>query len=110
MLDLGSGRGFDAGYYGMAQWDPHWALEEPDGLFDTVTCVYVLNILPPDMWQRVVTQVREKLAPGGRGYIAVRRDLKKPVQAGRGCTQRKVFLSGLESIVDNGKFAVYEVV
>jgi hypothetical protein len=45
MLDYGCGRGFDAEYYGMDKYDPHYAPEFPKIKFDTITCNYVLNVV-----------------------------------------------------------------
>ena len=49
-LDYGCGRGYDAYYYGMSSWDPHWngGWTPPARSFDVVTCLYVLNVVPPE--------------------------------------------------------------
>jgi hypothetical protein len=76
LLDYGCGRGNDADTIGADKYDPHWAPAEPVGPYDTVTCLYVLNVLPRAAERReVVQRIRALLAPGGTGWIAVRNDL-----------------------------------
>jgi len=85
LLDYGCGRGSDADKVGADKFDTHWAPAEPAGPYDTVTCLYVLNVLPRAAERReVVQRIRALLAPGGTGWIAVRNDLDicKKTEAG----------------------------
>ena len=76
-LDYGSGRGYDAKHFGMESYDPHYSPDMPSGLFDTITCNYVLNVIEePVAREMVVKDIRTRLKPGGRGFITVRNDSK----------------------------------
>lgn len=77
MLDYGCGRGSDADFVGMEKYDPHWFPERPKGLFDVITCNYVLNVirLRKDR-DLVVEDILDYLKPNGRAYVTVRRDIK----------------------------------
>jgi hypothetical protein len=76
-LDYGSGRGYDAKHYAMESYDPHYSPVMPPGLFDTITCNYVLNVVESHEERAlIVKDIRTRLAPGGRGYITVRNDSK----------------------------------
>lgn len=78
VLDHGCGRGSDVEYYrsvGLLAdgWDPHpgfGATTEPEGQYDMVTSVFVLNVLP-DPWQRIraLRHAAGFLKP--RGYLLV---------------------------------------
>ncbi len=74
-LDYGCGRGFDADYYGMNSYDPHYAPEKPVGRFDTITCNYVLNVMEePEARLQVLQDIQERLKDTGIAYITVRDD------------------------------------
>jgi 2-polyprenyl-3-methyl-5-hydroxy-6-metoxy-1,4-benzoquinol methylase len=84
-LDYGCGRGTDADIIGMEKYDPHWAPELPKGKFQTVTCIYVLNVIEaPEERKRVEDQIIQLLAPGGRALIAVRDDVLTDGQTTKG--------------------------
>lgn len=74
-LDYGCGRGLDAETYDMDAYDPHYRPIDPEGPYDTITCNYVLNVIPdPVEREAVVESIRRLLGPGGRAYITVRDD------------------------------------
>jgi len=76
-LDYGSGRGFDAQALCMESYDPHYSPLMPDGLFDTITCNYVLNVIESaEERLRVMRAIQNALAPNGTAYITVRTDKK----------------------------------
>jgi ATP adenylyltransferase len=75
VLDYGCGRGHDASHLGAECYDPHFAPDMPTGLFDTVVCNYVLNVIPSvEEREAVLQDIRSRLAEGGRAYISVRTD------------------------------------
>jgi hypothetical protein len=88
-LDYGCGRNT---WYSMAGYDPHWRPMMPVGKFDTITCVYVLNVVPEAVQHQILKMITTLLKPGGKAFVAVRRDLPRAGRAGRGTTQRYVTL------------------
>lgn len=76
MLDFGCGKGKDARFYNMEKYDLNYHPHMPEGVFDTITCNYVLNVIPcPDERQAVVDTILSKLDECGTAFIAVRNDL-----------------------------------
>jgi len=77
MLDYGSGRGFDANHFRMERYDPHYAPTMPEGLFETITCNFVLNVIEDPVKREAILQdIRSRLEKSGRAYITVRTDKK----------------------------------
>ena len=75
VLDYGCGKGYDAYYLGAESYDPHFQPDMQDGLFDTVVCNYVLNVIPSEKERSaVVSDIRSRLKSDGRAYISVRAD------------------------------------
>lgn len=125
VLDYGCGRGADVRWLqskGIAAqgWDPHLPFgftETPSGLFDVVTLLYVVNILPSRRERRdvvaaalnyvvaggvlaIVSRTRTEIARGvreggwpahGDGYLS---------SAGKGTFQKGHDSRGLEELVD----------
>ncbi len=82
VLDFGCGLGVDVEFLrtnkiDVTGYDPHYKSDYPKQKFDTVLCIYVLNILLPEEQAHVLMAVSELLNPGGRAYYAVRRDIKR---------------------------------
>jgi ATP adenylyltransferase len=82
LLDFGSGLGEDIVFlyqrgFDVSGYDPHYAPDLPQGKFDTILCLYVLNVLLPEEQAHVLMAVSELLAPTGRAYFAVRRDIQR---------------------------------
>jgi hypothetical protein len=76
-LDYGCGRGFDAQYFGLAKYDPHWHPILPEGKFKNVVCNYVLNVIASqDERLNVLRKIQGLLTDDGEAFISVRRDLK----------------------------------
>ena len=73
-LDYGCGRGDDAACFGLECFDPHFSPARPTGKFDTITCIYVLNVLTRAERAAVVAAVLGLLSPRGVAYFVVRRD------------------------------------
>lgn len=74
-MDYGCGKGFDADYYDMESYDPHFEFPMPGGQFDTITCNYVLNVIEKAETRIAVLQdIKDRLAAGGTAYITVRND------------------------------------
>jgi hypothetical protein len=76
MLDFGCGRGYDATTLGMEKFDPNGFPFLPKGEFDTVTCIYVMNVIPATATRwKLERTIIGLLNPGGRGLLAIRDDV-----------------------------------
>jgi len=75
VLDFGCGRGYDADAIGCERFDPHYFPSMPDGVFNTIMCNYVFNVIP-SLTERdeLIGRFRAYLAPGGIAFISVRND------------------------------------
>lgn len=104
-LDYGSGRQC---WYGMTCYDPYWRPIKLTGKFNTITCNYVLNVIPLAKQRVVLARIRRLLAPGGTAYITVRRDLPKTGKTGRGTFQRFVILR-LPSVRKTSGYEIYRM-
>lgn len=81
VLDFGCGFGTDVEILQkqgirIFGFDPHYFPEMPTEKFDTIMCLYVLNVLQLEAQQSVVSQVSKLLLPDGKAYFAVRRDVR----------------------------------
>ena len=81
VLDFGCGLGADVAFlrekgFDVTGYDPYYAPDPPQGKFDVILCLYVLNVLLPDEQSHVLMAVSELLQPNGRAYFAVRRDIQ----------------------------------
>lgn len=117
ILDYGCGRGgdyrflLDAGY-NVDAYDPHFAPIMPSRLFDTIICIYVLNVLLPAERQAVLDDIKARLTPNGVAYFAVRRDIKNEGwrwhDAHRQTYQCNVVLD-LPVVKQTHKFCIYKL-
>jgi len=109
MLDYGCGRGTDAKFFGMEAYDPFWQKEKPSGLFDTITCHFVLNVVDTEVRQFIINDITGLLKQGGNAYFTVRRDMKESYNVqNRGYSQSLVVLS-LLSIEKNTSYEIYKM-
>lgn len=81
ILDFGCGYGFDTDDlkrqgHDIVGYDYYYRPDYPEGIFDTIICNYVLNVLEPYAQAEVLMNVTNLLSPQGTAYITVRRDLK----------------------------------
>jgi len=77
VLDYGCGFGFDADHFGWEAYDPHYRQTLPDGLFDTVVCNHVANMLTRDSRQELFRALQGLLAPQGKAYVSVSRRIPR---------------------------------
>jgi diadenosine tetraphosphate (Ap4A) HIT family hydrolase len=82
VLDFGCGWGRDVKVLkqrgiDIIGFDPHYLPTAVDGKFDTILCIYVLNVLLPEEQARVIMSIAHLLKPGGKAYFTVRRDIKR---------------------------------
>ncbi len=93
VLDYGCSHGFDCGTLGLEGYDPAFRPVLPPGQFDTVVCLYVLNVIESAQERfDVLLHVWDILAEGGTGYFAVRADITRPGWTGRGTWQGDIRL------------------
>lgn len=83
ILDFGCGFGKDveelkAQGYDITGYDPHYQPHYPTGTFDTILCLYVLNVLRQPKQSEIIMQISRLLKPTGTAYFAVRRDIAQP--------------------------------
>lgn len=104
VLDFGCGRGRDAAEFNLESYDPHWQPDMPTGKFDTITCIYVLNVVAPESMGDIIKRIKDRLVFGGKAYSSVRRDIKTD-HKGRGCIQRNVELN----MISRRKTARYQI-
>lgn len=116
ILDYGCGRGDDVeflramGYNQAEGFDPYHRPEMPVGRFDTITCNFVLNVIPDEAERRgVVTDIQAKLTDNGVAYISVRND-KRALNGwtGKGTWQGFIELP-FEVVSKTGGYVMYRV-
>ena len=80
ILDFGCGYGSDVKFlkqngYNVKGYDNYYFKQYPKEKFDTISCIYVLNVLEPIEQSDVLMSISELLAPKGKAYFVVRRDI-----------------------------------
>ena len=83
VLDFGCGLGKDVEVLKKEKididgYDPFYFNSYPTGKFDTIICLYVLNVLLPQEQATAINEVSKLLKNGGKAYFAVRRDIERP--------------------------------
>jgi len=81
VLDFGCGLGSDVNVLkekgvDVVGYDKFYFPQLPNDKFDTIICLYVLNVLQKEEQTEVLLKVSQLLKPGGTAYFAVRRDVK----------------------------------
>ena len=111
VLDYGCGKGFDADELGLRKYDPHFFPGSFIGWadFDTITCNYVLNVMPADYAGDVLEEIRSLLKPDGVAYITVRRDVAVDGHTAKGTYQRNVVLDLPVVHEKKGAYCIYEL-
>jgi SAM-dependent methyltransferase len=75
ILDYGCGFGFDADHFGWEAYDPHYRQKAPEGVFDTIVCNHVANMLTRDSRRKLFQTLVDLLAPRGKAYLSVSRKI-----------------------------------
>lgn len=97
-LDYGCGYGFDANHLGMTGWDPIYEPCFPYGLYNTIFCTYVLDVIKSKIERlEILKSIQSLLSKDGIAYISVRRNCKDAFS---------VRLK-LQSLVRNNEFETY---
>lgn len=81
VLDFGCGYGTDVELLkskgvNIEGYDKHYFPKFPKKRFDTIICLYVLNVLLPEEQAAVLMELSQLIKPTGKVYITVRRDLQ----------------------------------
>lgn len=109
-LDYGCGKGLDAETFNMRKFDPHYFPDKPkDSSFDTITCQYVLNVLPKDDEAAVLKDIQKLLKNTGKAYVTVRRDISKEGLTSKKTFQRNVVLNLPIIYEKKNGFCIYEL-
>lgn len=77
VLDYGCGFGFDADHFGWETFDPHYCQTIPKGLFDTIICNHVANILTRSSRHQLFQKIRDLLTLQGKAFISVSRKIPR---------------------------------
>jgi 2-polyprenyl-3-methyl-5-hydroxy-6-metoxy-1,4-benzoquinol methylase len=107
VLDYGCGRGHDATLIGADKYDPFYFPELPAKKYDTIICIYVLNVVKPSHVDEVIESLSKHLAPGGTVYLAVRRDIAAEGKTKTGTEQWNVKLPNPVVVEKKNKFCIY---
>jgi len=109
-LDYGCGKGKDAEIYKMDKFDPFYFPKKlQENSYDTVTCQYVLNVLPLEEESKILKHIKMLLKVKGRAYITVRRDLVKEGLTSKNTYQRNVILDLPIFYEKKNSFCIYEL-
>ena len=109
VLDYGCGFGFDADHFGWEAYDPHYRQKPPEGLFDTVVCNHVANMLTRDSRQELFRTLQALLAPQGKAYVSVSRKIPK---AGKVALRKRIqnyVVLTLPSLFRDGELEIYRL-
>ena len=112
VIDVGCGKGKDCKHFDIDGYDIHYRPEFPlSSSYDTVTCNYVLNVLPEEVETSVICECLAYLKKGGIAYFTVRRDkFKCGYNSSRKTFQRIVELDAEILIEKKGAFCIYKLV
>lgn len=109
VLDYGCGRGFDADFFSLAKFDPHFFPAVPSGNRDCVVCNYVLNVVDEKSATEILRKIQGLLSENGIAYVTVRRDVKKEGLTSKGTFQRNVILDLPIVKEKRGLFCIYRL-
>lgn len=112
ILDYGSGRGKDyetmlkAGL-NVERYDSFYFPIIPKGLFNTILCTYVLNVVEQSERQEILNHIDSLLEQQGTAYITVTRWCKTPKWTSKGTFQDFVELD-LPIIFEDKSLCIYK--
>jgi len=111
LLDYGCGKGTDASILKANTYDPYYFQFNLTGWeFDTIYCIYVLNVLPAVKIPFVLDEIKQRLASNGIAYLVVRRDIKQEGLTSKGTEQWNVVLDLPIVVEKKNKFCIYKLV
>lgn len=114
VLDYGCGKGFDVKYlkqrgFDIEGYDPHFFPQKPHGLFDTIICNYVINVVEEEYEHLIIDEIKSFLSENGIAYITVRRDVKVEGyrKKGNGITYQRNVILNFDILEENNKYCIY---
>lgn len=111
VLDYGCGRGVDANLINAERYDPYWFSAPLVDKYDTITCIYVLNVIQnPCERIDVLHKLYKLLNPNGIAYIAVRRDSFTEGRTSKGTWQGKINLDLPVLVEAKNRFCIYKII
>lgn len=117
VLDFGCGFGKDVEELknkgvSIHSYDPHYFPDYPTNKYDTIICVYVLNVLLPQDQSKVLFEISQLLNYGGKAFFAVRRDVAHPGFRMHKMHKEKTYQCNVvlpfKSLIKTDTFEVYE--
>jgi hypothetical protein len=109
VLDYGCGFGFDADYFAWEGYDPFHRPTEPLGVYDTILCTLVLNVLSRNNRANVLSRLQSLLAKGGHAYLAVSRNIPVTGKLGVNHTLQNYVVLTLPSIYLDDTLEIYDM-
>ena len=117
VLDFGCGLGTDVKFLksegvSIDGYDKFYFPEYPVKKYDTIICLYVLNVLQPVEQAEVLIELSQLVKPNGTVYMAVRRDVKYEGFRTHKIHKKKTYqcnvILNYESIFGNDFCQIYE--
>lgn len=117
VLDFGCGYGKDVEELekkgvNIVGYDPFYFKTYPQEKFDTIICVYVLNVLLPQAQAIVLFEISQLLKIGGKAYFVVRRDVAYPGFRMHKIHKKKTYQCNVilpfSSLLKTDSFEIYE--
>jgi hypothetical protein len=107
VLDFGCGHGYDAGHFGWESYDPYYRPKKPEGPFNTIVCIGVINALSRNNRAEAIEEVRSLLTDDGLAYFAVPRNLPKTGKLGIHHSLQNYVVLTLESVYATTDLEIY---
>jgi len=117
ILDYGCGKAKDVEVlnsksYNVDAYDKYYFPEYPTKKYDTILCLYVLNVLLPEEQTLCLIEISRLLKTNGKAYFAVRRDIKYEVFRIHKKYQKQTYQCNVilpyKSIFQNENLEIYE--
>jgi cyclopropane fatty-acyl-phospholipid synthase-like methyltransferase len=109
VLDYGCGWGFDADHHGWSSYDPYYRPNKLDPPYDTITCINVINALTRNNRAKVLAKIQELLAPDGKAYLAVPRNIPVTGKLGIHHSLQNYVVLTLPSIFADEELEIYSL-
>lgn len=109
VLDYGCGFGFDADHFGWQGYDPYYRQQQPDGLFDTIICNHVLNMLTRATRQTTVAEIQSLLTESGRAFLVAPRNIPTVGKVAMRKRIQNYVVYDLPSLYVDNRLEIYEL-